>query len=342
MLQRESHVASGVASLSVSARISEVLDYLKDQGLLEYITIYENQTIASTALKWCDVLILSKHNSSLAVTLVLQAKKIGVKVIYDIDDWVFSFPGYSAYNNCEDSSDRAKEIIRLADYVSVANEFLFSEVVKFRDDAILVANGMYVEKYVVDGGVRLKPDLLQPKIVFTNADLLKIESSKVVFLSMLQEFFYDHSEYILEFYGDPFPEMFTLSFLRFTNRLSYSDYLFSLINGNYQFSVTPLGGIEDHQNLFFNSCKNPFKYLNYGALGVPGIYSESPIYDGCIRSRETGLLAENTRVSWLESMDEMAVNRDLRETIRVNAYNDICENHHIKFGAMKLYELIVS
>ena len=144
----------------------------------------------------------------------------------------------------------------------------------------------------------------------------------------------------MDFFGDPFPEMYSMSFLHYTNRMSYQDYMIALINGKYHFSITPLGGVEDEENLLFNRCKNPFKYLNYGMARVPGIYSKTPIYQESIVDIETGVLVDNTKDSWLRAMDLMASDAELRKKIRRNAFYDVVENHHIKFSAEKLTSLL--
>lgn len=333
VLQRESHVAKGVLSLSVVARVTEALDYLQDLNKIEYIVISENDTIANNAVLWCDVILLSKHSSTNALHLVKYAKKNGVMIIYDIDDWIFSFPKYSAAKEQGQKLSIIKEIISLSDYVTVANKVLLNAIKEYCENPIYVPNGMYVEKYISPKRVKVSCEITPPRIVLTNADLLKVNNSKDDFLNALQTFFHKNPEYILDFYGDPFPEMFTMPFLHFTNRIPYTDYMQALINGCYQFAITPLGGEEDKESLFFNSCKNPFKYLNYATACVPGIYSNSSIYnDGTILS-STGILVENTYDDWLEALIKMSSNFELREKIRINAHKDILHNHHISTGA---------
>ncbi|WP_286732248.1 glycosyltransferase [Pseudomonas sp. PGPPP4] len=338
-LQRESHVAPGVPSLSVAARITEVLEYLESIGQVSFTSISESDDCATAGVNWSDVLILSKHSSSAAVKLVRNAKKRGVLVVYDIDDWIFSFPTYSgAQANCK-SLDLIHELIELSDIVTVANLKLQQKLIELIPTTILVPNGMWIEKYVTleqPGGLEAFP----PRVVFTNADFLKMQTSKDMLLAALQVFFLRNPHYILDFYGDPFPEIFSLPFLHFTNRMPYAEYMRALISGRYQFAITPLGGREDQDAQEFNSCKNPFKYLNYGAAKVPGIYSEANIYLESITHEETGLLTDNSFSSWIGALQRMASDQDLRQRIRRNAAEDINENHHIKKSANTLLDAI--
>ncbi len=340
-LQRESHVARGVPSLSVAARITEVLDYLQSIGSVTYTAISENEDFTLGGINWADVVILSKHSSPKAVELARYARKCGKRIIYDIDDWIFSFPQYSGAKSNSNKLDLIYEIIDLSDVVTVANQTLMHKVraVLPKSLVVLVPNGMWVEKYVELGRT---PDLeaYPPRIVFANADLLKMQSAKDMLLTALQIFFMRHPEFVLDFYGDPFPEMFSLPFLHFTNRMPYEDYMRALVSGRYQFAITPLGSIEDPAAAEFNACKNPFKYMNYGAAQVPGIYSRAPIYMNCITDGETGLLINNDFQSWIDALERLAFNSHLRQSIRAAALSDVIKNHHIRSSAEELMKVL--
>jgi processive 1,2-diacylglycerol beta-glucosyltransferase len=338
-LQRESHVAYGVPSLSVSARITEVLDYLHDQGKVTFISVSESDPAVLNAVKWCDTLIMSKHNSKLALNITIHARKLRKKIIYDIDDWIFSFPDYSGASDQKEKIEFAKDIIELANHVTVANEVLKKAVEKKWKAVTLLQNGMYIEKY-------RHPEFLDfiepppPKIVFANADSFKLHSRKEQLLAALQEFFITHPKYILDYYGDPIPELFMLPFMHFTKRVPYNEFIRMLLAGGYQFAISPLGAEEDAASLFFNRCKNPFKYLNYGTTGIPGIYSSTPIYTEVVKQDITGLLVHNTFEDWLETLHRLSDDEALRGTIRKAAHDDIKNNHHISKPASVLLGLL--
>jgi len=334
-LQRESHVAPGVPSLSVAARVTEVLDYLQSIQQLEYTSIPENNPAASNGVRWADVVIFSKHSSTRALELALQARALGKHLIYDIDDWIFSFPEYSGGKQKTAKKNCMQEILSCTDVVTVANTRLQSKIEQFIPNSHFIPNGIWVEKYTDDTLAPRKNEGVN-KIVFTNADFLKLENSKEVILTALQVFFIKHPTFVIDFFGDPFPEIISLPFLHFTNRMPYEEYMQALVSGNYLFSITPLGAQEDPKAAEFNACKNPFKYLNYGAAGVPGIYSSSPIYTDCIQHGLSGWLIENTLQDWLHALELMAFDCELRERIRSNAFEDIARHHHIRYSGNAL------
>lgn len=333
VVQRGSHVATAPFSLSVAARITEPLDYLADRGEVSYVTVGEVGVDIDGYLKWADAVIFSKHFSPESISIAEKARKRGLRTVYDLDDWILEFPAYSGGSLRQ--SGRIENILKffeLVDVVTVSNERILREIRQYFESPILVPNGMYVEKY----GLSCEKPYDPPRVVFTNADVLKIEASKQGFIRALQDFFQSHPEYILDCFGDPFPEIHSLPIMHFTSRMPYEDYMHCLVAGKYSFAVTPLGGIEDRESLLFNGCKNPFKFLNYGAAGVPGIYSRTPIYENCIIPDSTGLLVENSYGGWRDSMERMVVDIDLRERIRNNALLEVKAKHHIRFSATSL------
>ncbi len=340
VLQRESLVAAGVPSLSVAARIIEVLDYLASDGVLEYVAISENSECATKSIGWADLLILSKHNSIQALMLSQLARRSGVKIVYDIDDWIFTFPSYSGGKSHENGSF-ARDIIGLADVITVANSELQTRVAQQLPgiEPVLMPNGMWVERHAeASNNCGLEATL--PRVVFTNADFLKVQNSRDSILTALQVFFTRHREYTLDFFGDPFPEMFSLPFLHFTNRIPYDVYMRSLVAGGYHFAITPLGADEDQESAEFNLCKNPFKYINYGTAKVPGVYSNANIYRQCVQHARTGLLVENTFESWYGAMELLAVDQPLRNAIRNAAFEDVMNNFHVKQSAAVLKQIL--
>lgn len=340
VLHRESLVAPGAPSLSVSARITEVLDYLADSGGVEHCAVSENDPCVEGAVRWADVMVLSKHRSARALELVRLARRLGKGVVYDVDDWIFSFPSYSGGSACA-TANHTLDIIALSHVVTVANEELLKRVPDVIPLArlILLPNGMWVERYG-QGAAGRAEGRGAPRVVFTNADFLKVQESKDAILSALNVFFMRHPDWVLDFFGDPFPEMFSLPFLHFTNRMPYQEYMRAIVSGGYMFAITPLGADEDAESAVFNACKNPFKYINYGVAGIPGIYSRARIYRDCVVQDETGLLVENRFETWLDAMERYAASAALRNRVSWAAHGHVSRAYHVKDAAQVFMGLL--
>ena len=65
----------------------------------------------------------------------------------------------------------------------------------------------------------------------------------------------------------------------------------------------------------FNSFKSDLKHLEYGALRLPGVYSDVGPYAATVRHGETGLLTANTVEGWTEAVTRLCNDAALRASI---------------------------
>ena len=95
-------------------------------------------------------------------------------------------------------------------------------------------------------------------------------------------------------------------------------------------------GIAPLENTIFNRCKSDIKFLDYSALGFPGIYSRVPSYEGTVQHLETGYLVENTPSAWTEALDVLLANTDLRTQLALNAQEYVFSTRTLQHGASLL------
>jgi glycosyltransferase involved in cell wall biosynthesis len=69
----------------------------------------------------------------------------------------------------------------------------------------------------------------------------------------------------------------------------------------------------------FNRCKSDIKFLDYSAIGVPGIYSRVPAYLSSVQHLETGWLVDNQVQTWTAALEECLNNKELRLQVSRNA-----------------------
>jgi len=81
--------------------------------------------------------------------------------------------------------------------------------------------------------------------------------------------------------------------------------------------LAPLPDTPFHRNKYFN------KYLEYGSLGVAGVYSDVPPSADAVRDGETGLLCANEPDAWLAALRRLAAEPTLRDGIARAAWLDI-------------------
>jgi glycosyltransferase involved in cell wall biosynthesis len=121
--------------------------------------------------------------------------------------------------------------------------------------------------------------------------------------------------------------------------LENTQYKRAIRDAGYLFAIVPLGGREDSETLFFNSCKSCIKYIDYGSLGIPGIYSRSPVYEQAVTHMKTGYLVENTQPEWETAMETLFADKSLRDSMRRQAYADTVERFSIGGSSQRLLTL---
>jgi glycosyltransferase involved in cell wall biosynthesis/GT2 family glycosyltransferase len=85
----------------------------------------------------------------------------------------------------------------------------------------------------------------------------------------------------------------------------------------------------------FNNAKSNIKWLEYSALGIPGIYSKVRPYTECITNPSLGLLADNTTKDWIRCISMLIEDQSLREAISNSARSEVLARHDISRHAHK-------
>ena len=92
----------------------------------------------------------------------------------------------------------------------------------------------------------------------------------------------------------------------------------------WDLAIAPL---EDN---LFTQCKSDIKFLDYGILGIPGIYSSVSPYKDEVIHRKTGYLVQNTTESWANAIDDLLSDDILRDHIRQESNNYVSNNRTLQ------------
>jgi len=101
-------------------------------------------------------------------------------------------------------------------------------------------------------------------------------------------------------------------------------------------------GIAPLEDTAFNRSKSDIKFLDYSALGIPGIYSNVPSYSSTVRHLETGWLAENTPAAWVEALETLLSNSIRRADLARNAQDYVFSQRTLQYRAHVWREAIQS
>lgn len=130
----------------------------------------------------------------------------------------------------------------------------------------------------------------------------------------------DRLEFI--FYGanlevsDPLPATFT--HIK-SETYVYADFVHIALALSADIAIAPL---EDNN---FNNCKSNIKYLEYTAMGLPGVYSNVIPYSGVIKPGTNGFIAASTD-DWVKAISRLIDDPQLRQQIVNEAQEDVRKN----------------
>ena len=95
-------------------------------------------------------------------------------------------------------------------------------------------------------------------------------------------------------------------------------------------------GLAPLVDLNFTRGKSNLRWLEYSAMGIPTIASPLNHFRETIRDGETGIIVEkNDEAGWIEAIEDMIAEPDLREEIGKNARNEVEKNWCPKVQAKK-------
>ena len=89
---------------------------------------------------------------------------------------------------------------------------------------------------------------------------------------------------------------------------------------------------------YFNSCKSQIKFLEYGALGIPGVFSNLAPYSSVITNEVNGFLASNSD-EWESYLQCLIDDPQLRKAIVSNAQEIIKEKWLLSKNAKEQFSI---
>jgi len=90
----------------------------------------------------------------------------------------------------------------------------------------------------------------------------------------------------------------------------------------------------------FTRGKSDLKYLDYGALGIPGVFSDVAAYRNTVSHRETGLLAANELGAWAEALEEIVGDDALRARLAEAATAEVHGSRMLRTNATRWTDAI--
>lgn len=278
-----------------------------------------------------DIAIFIRTVSEEAYRFLELAREMGKKTVYVIDDHFLALSPTTDVGRYYNDPGKRNVYIRFlknADIVKVASDF-FAEHLRnhFNPNKIVCFPGS------VDFSILSKSEKTEEDEKDGNKDRIVIgyeggrkQAAFEPVSKALRRIIRKYEDRIrIEFYGFA-PEGFEnkphVRVHPYEN--DYPRFLKRLYDANWDIGLAPL------EPTLFHDCKSNNKFREYGACGIVGIYSDSPVYKSWVKNKENGLLAGAAARDWYEAMEELIERPDLRKRLRNNAMRTAKENFTVE------------
>lgn len=326
LLPDGSHACAQIRTLGLLEYLAKrkdiKLSVLKDKKSEAYLTDF-------------DYLVLQRYGGKKALQLMLSAKRLGIPVSVDLDDDFINLPWY---NPNADTFKRFPESTLLKAILSGANQLIVSTPAL--KEAVLEYNpNIQILRNVVDTELfsNKHPKEDTPIRIGYIGTATHQEDLKPVIpaLKKLIEEYKGRVE--LVFIGDVPTALQHHEHVRYLGWFNaYHNAAYALSHAGIHLAIAPLLDIR------FNHAKSEMKFLEYGASGIVGVFSDLPSYRNVVRDGENGVLVpEHTTKAWFDALKSLIDDPMRIEKMSLQARKDVEKRHSLRLGAKRFLKKII-
>ncbi len=280
--------------------------------------------------KLFDVVVVQRILPFLDV-LRKKCNKYGIKLVYETDDDLLGVePNSPSYEYVNRVSDSIKNFIDASEVITVTTPTLAS---KFDENKTVI-----ISNYYVDSVFDIKEDIkTEGKLklgyygtLTHSKDLFLIKN---VILKLKEKYDFDF-EVIGGFNAsDNVDESWFKAVELPPDNMNFEKFMGWLSKTiDWDIALVPL---EDSP---FNQCKSELKFIELAVLGLPGVYSDMCVYNNVVTDGIDGFLATNDE--WIEKIEMLILDNDLRKNMRNNALNKVLRDYLIE-DRIRIWEKIL-
>ena len=313
MPRRRVHVLHGFygAEIPYSCTYIRLLCPLSHPTLAERIELTHG---TAEAIPDCDLLVVERHvlwpyerQLDGFVRVLSRCRQRGVPVVYQLDDNLLDLHRDEPWETYPGNSLRGVVafLARQADGVIVSTPAIAERLARLRSGALVVPNALDERLF----GSSPEPFVSRSSAVTIGyMGTLTHEADLRMVLAPLRALLRRQAGRVrLELVGGGAEERIASLFegLPFRMRNLGSEHPYPRFvpwmrqQLRWDVAIAPL---EDDA---FTRGKSDLKYLDYAALGIPGVFSDVRPFRDTVRHRETGLLAANEPEAWAEALEEI-------------------------------------
>jgi len=302
-------------------RVLDPFDVLRPQiHLIPVVTFSESSLVIDTAAVHAADLIVVQRGFPRKETQDLLEAVLTLKkpVIYETDDDLRIVPEWHNKPFYSESCPYIEEFARRVDLVTVATDFLADRFRILNANVIVLPNFL---RHSLWKEVGQQPERRTELTIgyYGNRGHWKD-------LEMIEDALYElnnrHPHVRFAFLGcitERLRQMPCASYSEFHD--VYSSWPRRLAEGQFDIAVAPLIDCD------FNNCRSHIKFLELGMLRIPAVFSNAAPYRDSVEHGSSGLLVSNRASDWLDALELLVIDKDLRARIAENAYTAVTTHH---------------
>jgi glycosyltransferase involved in cell wall biosynthesis len=255
--------------------------------------------------------------------LVANVERARAKLVYAIDDNFFELPPNRSKEFTQEQLEIVNFLIHIADRIIVTTQHLKECYIKYNSNIIVIPQALDERLLIPRKPQNFSDPFNEKRIVIGYMGTLTHDDDLEMVLPALESICKKYPDEIeIQIIGcigrnSTKQDLSNLPVYYIEPKQGENEYpLFMLwytSTMNWDIAIAPL--IDNR----FNRSKSDIKFLDYSAIGVPGVYSKVPAYISSIQHLETGWLAGNQVVSWTNALETLLNDSELREKLARNA-----------------------
>lgn len=275
---------------------------------------------------WCDVVVFCRNCEIIDLNLLYNLKLKGKKIVFELDDNFEEIP-LDTYIGLYLRQYYRLHVIRrfyeLSDVTRVFSDRLFHQA--SRHNANLQRVNSYFDFSIVDG-LTVRP---------SNDDVIKLAfpSSRIDNNEIGMDFYEAVTTILSRYPGKvelhlwgnsiPAPLVGLEGVILNKSDKNYRRFVSTFFQSGFDIGLAP-----GNDNPFFHSKTNN-KYREFGGCGIAGIYSNFPPYANSVVHKVTGLLVDSTPSDWIDAIELLISNKQLRTNIQRAAKEDVLNRYSL-------------
>lgn len=322
-----------------AAAINRLLGSARQSGLKVIQGVEQGKVQVDAALNG-DIIVIQRDfcrdlDSYEQILSLAHAKK--KPVVFDLDELLFELPENHADRISDFYADALMSMLQAimeADLVTVSTPLLRDYCLPYNENVVVIPN--YLNDNLWSFKELPNSTLSSEKITIGYMGEHANDPDIRMVLPALERITKKYPQQVqFQFWGiDPPAELAPFSHTDWNPPASskYADFVSYFQTPTADIIIAPLC-----DNLF-NSCKSPIKYLEYGAIAVPGVYSRIAPYAGIIEDGVDGFLASSDS-EWEDALSKLIEDQDLRRRIADKAQQKIKQHWLLSQNAEKQMQI---